>query len=129
MKRVIGLGGVLFTSPNPEALRKWYQQYLGIDSETWGAQFSVVSLLENNPNAYQVWSPFNQQTQYFNTAQQSFMLNLVVYDAKALYRQLQSEGITLIGELQESEFGIFFWCLDVDGNKVELWQPPKEAAQ
>lgn len=50
MKKVRGIGGILFNSPNPEVLRQWYKQYLGIESETWGAQFAIAPLIETAPN-------------------------------------------------------------------------------
>jgi hypothetical protein len=26
---------------------------------------------------------------------------------------------------EESEFGKFGWCIDHEGTKIELWEPPK----
>jgi hypothetical protein len=31
----------------------------------------------------------------------------------------------VVGEIEKSEYGDFGWFVDPDGNKVELWQPPK----
>lgn len=129
MKKVIGIGGILFTSPNPNALREWYQNHLGIESETWGAQFDFALLKEKNPNASQAWCPFPEQTTYFNTQQQSYMINFVVDNARALYAQLKAEGVLVSDEIEESEFGTFCWCYDLNGNKIELWEPPKQNAQ
>ena len=30
MERVVGIGGVFFRAKNPEALRAWYAEHLGI---------------------------------------------------------------------------------------------------
>ena len=31
MKRVTGIGGIFFNSPDPVTLRVWYKEHLGID--------------------------------------------------------------------------------------------------
>jgi hypothetical protein len=33
MKRVTGIGGIFFKSRDPESLREWYRDHLGIESE------------------------------------------------------------------------------------------------
>ena len=35
-KRVTGIGGIFFNSPNPDRLRAWYKEHLGIDVRDWG---------------------------------------------------------------------------------------------
>jgi len=37
---------------------------------------------------------------------------------------LRDEGCEVLDMVDESEFGIFGWVMDPEGNKVELWQPP-----
>lgn len=122
MKRVIGIGGIFFKSKDPKALRAWYHQHLGINSEEWGAQFSVQDL---KPDSYQVWNPFKADTTYFEPSHQAFMLNLIVDDLEKLLEELKKEGIQLLEEMQVNEFGKFGWCLDPEGNKIELWEPPR----
>lgn len=123
MKRVLGIGGIFFKSPNPEKLRAWYKQFLGMESESWGTQFDIAQLKMDKPNAYQVWSPFKEDTAYFAPSTQQFMVNFIVDDLIELRNQLVAEGVNVMPEMEESEFGKFGWCLDCDGNKIELWQP------
>ena len=52
------------------------------------------------------------------------MINYRVEDLHGLVSALRSEGCTLVGDLEESEYGKFAWVLDPEGNKVELWEPP-----
>jgi len=33
--------------------------------------------------------------------------------------------VRCLEKVEESEFGMFGWVMDPEGNKVELWQPPK----
>jgi len=44
-----------------------------------------------------------------------------------LLSELRKEGITIVGDIQEFEYGKFGWILDNDGNKIELWEPKDEA--
>ena len=36
MQRVTGIGGIFIKSAQPELLRAWYQQHLGLDIQPWG---------------------------------------------------------------------------------------------
>ncbi len=52
------------------------------------------------------------------------MLNLRVENLDALVIALKAEGVELIGDPMEMEYGKFAWVLDPDGNKIELWEQP-----
>jgi hypothetical protein len=51
------------------------------------------------------------------------MINLRVNDLFALLDQLKEEGIKIVGEPLDEEYGKFGWIMDPEGNKIELWQP------
>ncbi len=36
MATVLGIGGIFMKSPNPEQLRNWYRDMLGLELEPWG---------------------------------------------------------------------------------------------
>ena len=38
---------------------------------------------------------------------------------------LRSEGVTIAPERENSEYGRFAWVIDPEGNRIELWEPPK----
>ena len=40
-------------------------------------------------------------------------------------RLLREEGCQVLEKVEQSEFGLFGWVMDPEGNKVELWQPPE----
>jgi len=40
-----------------------------------------------------------------------------------LLAALKEEGVTVIDMVEEFEYGKFGWILDLDGNKIELWEP------
>ena len=125
MKRVIGIGGVFFKSKDPAALRAWYQKHLGIDSETWGAVFKWNSeeAKAQGKDFYTAWSPFSEDTKYYAPSEKPFMINSIVADLVALVEALKNEGIELVGDMQDDEFGKFAWIMDPEGNKLELWEP------
>ena len=125
MKRVIGIGGVFFKSKDPAALRAWYQKHLGIDSETWGAVFKWNSeeAKAQGKDFYTAWSPFPEDTKYYAPSEKPFMINYIVADLVALVEALKNEGIELVGDMQDDEFGKFAWIMDPEGNKLELWEP------
>jgi predicted enzyme related to lactoylglutathione lyase len=121
MAKVIGLGGIFFKSPDPQALGAWYKAHLGLPVEDWGG--AAFHQSHQSRQGYTVWSPFTQDTDYFQPTNSPFMFNLIVDDLKGALQQVANAGAELVGNIQESEFGQFGWFMDPDGNKVELWQP------
>ncbi len=61
-----------------------------------------------------------KDTPYFNPSQSNFMMNFRVENLKKLLATLKEEGVTVVGEIEEYDFGKFGWILDLDGNKIEL---------
>jgi len=51
------------------------------------------------------------------------MVNYRVENLEELLKVLKDEGVTVVGEMQEFEYGKFGWILDPEGNKIELWEP------
>ena len=126
MKRVTGIGGVFIKSRDPEALRAWYKPHLGVDIQDWGgATFQWDDEAQPNKDGATVWSVFKQSSKYFEPSQSGFMINYRVDKLKPLLEVLRAEGCQVMEEIEESEFGNFGWVMDPDGNKVELWEPPK----
>lgn len=122
MKRVIGLGGIFFKCRHLEETRAWYAKHLGIQLESWGAQFFYKD--DPNPEAYSNLSFFKAQSGYFAPSDSPFMINFRVEDLEALVAALKEEGVPLVGEPVAEEFGKFAWVIDPEGNKIELWEQP-----
>lgn len=51
------------------------------------------------------------------------MFNYRVENLHELLKVLKEEGVTIVGKVEEFEYGKFGWILDNDGNKIELWEP------
>ncbi len=124
MKRVTGIGGILFKSKDPKALAAWYHKHLGLHVEGWGGV--VFQWAADNPTGVgtTVWTPFKEDTTYFAPSPSPFMINFRVADLHALLAALREEGCAVQDKVDESEFGKFGWVVDPEGNKVELWEPP-----
>jgi predicted enzyme related to lactoylglutathione lyase len=125
MRRVTGIGGIFFKAKDPKALADWYREHLGMNIEAWGG--SVLKWSEDNAKGHgtTVWSPFADDTTYFGAAANRFMVNYRVEDVRALVAQLRTEGCNVEDKVDESEYGIFGWVTDPEGNRLELWQPPE----
>lgn len=123
MKRVTGLGGIFFKSSDSKKLYEWYNRHLGISSKEWGGHFKWRDLKEDKV-CYTAWSIFKEDTKYLDPSTKGMMVNYRVENLVKLLEILKSEGVTIVGKMEESEYGKFGWIMDPDGNKIELWEPP-----
>lgn len=127
MERVTGIGGVFFKSRDPKALREWYERHLGIASPYGVATFDWRDLADPTSRGTTAWSPFKHDTTYFDPGTASFMINYRVEDLDAVMSALRAEGIEVDLSKEESEYGRFAWVVDPEGNRLELWEPPRGA--
>ena len=126
MKRVTGIGGIFFKAQNPEKLRSWYETHLGMPVESWGGlQFHWRQDEDRERRGSTVWTVFGANTHHFDPSEKPFMINYRVEDLDEVLAALKSEGVTVDDKIEESEYGRFGWVMDPEGNKVELWQPPR----
>jgi predicted enzyme related to lactoylglutathione lyase len=51
------------------------------------------------------------------------MVNFRVDDLDALLARLAEAGVRIDPHREEYSYGRFAWIWDVEGNRVELWQP------
>jgi predicted enzyme related to lactoylglutathione lyase len=121
MAKVIGVGGVFFKAGDPDSLGAWYKEWLGVPVEPpYGASFKPEDL---PAGGLTVWAPFKPETTYFDPAKKDFMFNLIVDDLNAALEQVREGGATVVGDVEEYDYGRFGWFMDPEGNKVELWEP------
>jgi predicted enzyme related to lactoylglutathione lyase len=74
-----------------------------------------------------VWSIFPSSTTYFDPGRAPFMLNYRVDDLDGLLKALREEGVEIDPRREDYDYGRFAWIKDLDGNRIELWEPPKKA--
>ena len=125
MKRVTGIGGVFFKSQDPKSLKDWYREHLGIDAGDYGATFDWRDKDDPNKSGQTVWSPFPQDTKYFDPSSAPFMINYRVADLVGLQAALRNEGVE-VSDVQDDGYGRFAWAADPEGNRIELWEPAEE---
>lgn len=114
---VEGIGGVFFRTDDPDALRAWYAEHLGIEMEDYGTTFTAKE------GDRTVWAPFPADSGYFGRVEQQLMVNFRVRDLDAMLAQLRERGVEVDPRVEEHEYGRFGWATDPDGNRFELWQP------
>lgn len=129
MRRVTGIGGIFFKSQNPAALYEWYEKHLGIKQDVPGQGAMFRWRDDGDPEGMTVWSLFPQDTKYFDPSKSAFMVNYRVDNLDELLKTLAAEGVQIDPKREDYEYGRFAWITDPEGNRVELWEPPKSAAK
>ena len=54
------------------------------------------------------------------------MINYRVDDLDGLLESLRADGVEVVTEIEEMEFGRFVHVVDNDGRRIELWEPVDE---
>ena len=123
MKHVTGIGGIFFKAQDPKTLKQWYREHLGIDAGQYGATFTWRDSEEPNREGQTVWSPFPQDTTYFQPSKAPFMINYRVADLEGLLTELRAAGVAVDEPTESDPYGRFAWINDPEGNRIELWEP------
>jgi len=123
VKKVTGIGGIFFTCKDPKIMREWYQKNLGLYTNEYGAVFEWRQGTDTTKKGFTNWSPFAETTKYFAPSTRDFMINYRVENLEALVEELKKGGVTIVDKIETVEYGKFVHIIDVEGNKVELWEP------
>ncbi len=124
-KRVTGIGGFFFKTKEPKKIKDWYNTHLGLNTDDYGCTFWWKD--EEGKKCSTQWSPFKEDTKYFEPSKKEFMMNFRVDDLEGLLKVLKKEGVTVVGEIEKYDYGKFGWIIDPEGNKIELWEPVDSA--
>jgi len=120
-KRVTGLGGFFFKSKDPDNIKDWYGKHLRLPIDAYGWTFWWKD--KEGKDCSTQWSPFKDDTNYFQPSEKEFMMNFRVENLHDLLATLKEEGVTVVGKVEEYDYGKFGWIIDPEGNKIELWEP------
>jgi len=123
--RVAGIGGIFFKAKDPKGLVEWYRRHLGLQVEGSVALFTWRSGRDGKAEGHTVWSIFPADTDYFGKGGAPFMLNYRVRDLDDVLAKLRKEGVDVDPKVEDFEYGRFGWVTDPEGNRIELWEPPK----
>ncbi len=118
--KAIGIGGIFFKFREPEKMRNWYRDVLGLTPNDYGVLFRFNTT--ENP-AYLQLGTFEQSSDYFGSPDQQAMINFRVDDLVALRERLIREEEQMVNEIERYEYGLFLHIEDPEGNRIELWEP------
>ena len=126
MKKIeTGIGGLFFKTKDHKKIKDWYNTHQGLNTDEYGCTFWWKD--EEGKKCSTQWSPFKEDTKYFEPSKKEFMMNFRVNDLEGLLNVLKKEGVTIVGEIEKYDYGNFGWILDPEGNKIELWEPIDKA--
>ena len=126
MKKVTGIGGIFFKCKDPKAINEWYKTHLGFDTSPYGTNFEWRESEDNTKKGLTVWNPFPENTKYFEPSTKEFMINYRVDNLEALIEELKKDNVTILDKMETYDYGKFIHILDIEGNKIELWEPMGE---
>jgi predicted enzyme related to lactoylglutathione lyase len=121
-RKVIGVGGIFFKSSNPKALKEWYSTHLGLNIDEYGTNFETRHSLDSTKFAFLQWSPFKDNTKYFEPSKKDWMINYRVLNLEKLAKDLKKSGVTIVDTISTYDYGKFLHIMDLEGNKIELWE-------
>lgn len=121
--RVTGIGGVFFKCKNPAVVREWYKNNLGLNTNTYGAVFEWYQGADSTKKGFTQWSPFKETTKYFEPSTKDFMINYRVENIEQLVATLRNNHVSIVDTIETYDYGKFVHILDIENNKIELWEP------
>ena len=122
-KKVTGIGGVFFKCKDPKKITAWYKTNLGLNTNPYGATFEWYEGADSTKKAQTQWTPFPEKTKYFSPSKKEFMINYRVKNLTKLVAELKQNAVTIVDTMETYDYGKFIHILDVEGNKVQLWEP------
>ena len=125
--KVTGIGGIFFRTKDPKAVKEWYGENLGLAISEYGSSFEFRNANRPDEINYLQWSPFDENTDYFDPSDKEFMINYRVQNIEGLVKKLRENGVTILDSIETYSYGKFVHILDLEGNKIELWEPVDSA--
>lgn len=122
MKKVTGIGGIFFKCKDASKLKEWYKTHLGLPTDDYGATFEWREDADSTIKGSTQWAPFAEDTKYFAPSAKDFMINYRVENLEALVADLKKEEVTILDEIESFDYGKFVHIMDLEGNKIELWE-------
>ncbi len=116
---VNGFGGFFFRAEEPEKLRDWYAENLGVTKQPMSYD-QTPWIQAEGPT---IFGPFEASTTYFGNDSKVFMLNFRTANLNALVEHLRANGNEVTVDPETYPNGRFARTADPEGNPIQLWQP------
>jgi predicted enzyme related to lactoylglutathione lyase len=123
MKKVTGVGGIFFKCKDQKKITEWYAKHLGLETNPYGATFEWYEGSDSTKKAQTQWTPFAENSKYFEPSTKDFMINYRVENLEALVEELKKEEVIIVDKMETYDYGKFIHILDEEGNKIQLWEP------
>jgi predicted enzyme related to lactoylglutathione lyase len=126
---VDGIGGVFIYANDARALSNWYIHHFGVrletyeDGKVYGTEFKYRRLGDSSMVDSTVFSIMQARVP-LPADRRECVINYRVRDMSAFLEQLRADGIE-IEKTEDFDYGRFAWVRDLEGNRVELYQPLK----
>ena len=121
--KVTGIGGIFFKCKDPNKMKEWYKTHLGIDAGQYGASFKWYQDAEGKKKGLTQWNLNSETAKLYDPSTKDFMINYRVENLEALVEELKKENVTIVDKLETYDYGKFVHILDMEGNKIQLWEP------
>lgn len=126
MKKVTGIGGIFFKCKDPNKVKEWYNKHLGLNAGPYGASFEWRQADAPEKKGLTQWNVNSETAKLYEPSTKDFMINYRVENLEALVEELKKEGVTILDKMETYEYGKFIHILDLEGNKIQLWEPMGE---
>ena len=122
MAAVTSIGGVFVRSSNPERLRSFYRDTLGLSVGSWGG--ATLPIVDGaGRQGYQMWVPLSDGSRYLYPSHRPFMINLRVDDLDSVVERATEGEAFLLPRHGTTAQGRYAYLVDPDGTLIELWEP------
>ncbi len=122
MAKATGIGGIFIKFYDPEGMRKWYADVLGLVTNPYGVLFEFNGGTSDTKGYLQLGT-FESNSDYFGSDKQRVMINFRVDNMEELLKDMQAKKVHIVNEIQTYEYGKFLHIEDPEGNRIELWEP------
>lgn len=136
MAHINGIGGAFVFSHRPQALAEWYTEHLGLQFEGGSdAFYQIFWSRDDNDHAVRrdtsfsiikanepMTRPVPDEEPESMYGDQPFMVNFRTDDLDALTAHLQGKGVSIL-QYSDEGYARFAWIRDLDGHRIELYQP------
>ncbi|MDX2047838.1 MAG: VOC family protein [Chitinophagaceae bacterium] len=126
MKKVTGIGGIFFKCKDPNKVKEWYNKHLGLDAGPYGASFEWRQPDAPEKKGLTQWNVNSEAAKIYEPSTKGFMINYRVENLEGLVEELKKENVTILDKIETYEYGKFVHILDMEGNKIQLWEPEGE---